>query len=80
LRERPADVPELAHYFVGKYATAIGLPARPLSAEARHTLTINLWPGNVREFENTMHRAVLLATGAEIGVESILAPDGARLD
>jgi two-component system, response regulator FlrC len=34
----------------------------------------------VRELENTMHRAVLLATGVEIGAESILAPDGARLD
>jgi DNA-binding NtrC family response regulator len=80
LRDRPADVLELAHYFVGKYAAANGLPVRPLSAEARHTLTVNLWPGNVRELENTMHRAVLLATGLEIGVESILAPDGARLD
>ena len=71
---------ELAQYFIGKYAAANGLPARPLSQEARRTLTVNLWPGNVRELENTMHRAVLLATGVEIGVESILAPDGARLD
>ena len=71
---------ELARYFVGKYAAANGLPVRPLSAEARHTLTVNLWPGNVRELENTMHRAVLLATGLEIGVEGHLAPDGARLD
>ena len=80
LRERPADVLELAQYFVGKYAMANGLPARPLSQEARRTLTVNLWPGNVRELENTMHRAVLLATGVEIGAESILAPDGGRLD
>jgi DNA-binding NtrC family response regulator len=34
----------------------------------------------VRELENTIHRAVLLSTGAEIGVDGILAPDGARLD
>ena len=70
LRERPADVLELAQYFVGKYAAANGLPPRPLSQEARRTLTINFWPGNVRELENTMHRAVLLATGVEIGAES----------
>jgi two-component system, response regulator FlrC len=80
LRERPADVIELAQYFVAKYAAANGVLARPLSAEARRTLTVNYWPGNVRELENTMHRAVLLATGVEIGPESILAPDGARLD
>src|SRR6201996_2977649 len=80
LRERPADVLELAHYFVGKYAAANGLPVRPLSAEARHTLTVNLWPGTVRELENTIHRAVLLTSGIEIGADAIIAPDGGRLD
>jgi two-component system, response regulator FlrC len=80
LRERPADVIELAQYFVKIYADANGVPIRPISAEARRTLMINRWPGNVRELENTMHRAVLLATGDEIGPDAILAPDGARLD
>jgi two-component system response regulator FlrC len=80
LRERPADVLELAQYFVKKYSALNGVAVRPLSAEARHTLSINYWPGNVRELENTMHRAVLMAVGAEIGPEAILAPDGARLD
>ena len=75
LRERPADVIELAEYFIRKYAAANGVPARPLSQEARRTLTVNHWPGNVRELENTMHRAVLLASGAEIGPE---AHPGAR--
>src|SRR6476619_6485828 len=80
LRERPADVTELAQYFVKKYADANGVPVRPLSAEARKTLALHRWPGNVRELENTMHRAVLLTTGPEIGVDGILTPDGARLD
>jgi two-component system, response regulator FlrC len=80
LRERPADVLELAQYFVGKYANANGLPVRPLSQEARRTLTVNLWPGNVRELENTIHRAVLLTSGIEIGADAIIAPDGGRLD
>ena len=61
-------------------SAANGVPARPLSQEARRTLAINYWPGNVRELENTMHRAVLMASGAEIGPEAILAPDGVRLD
>jgi DNA-binding NtrC family response regulator len=80
LRERPADVIELAEYFVKKYAAANGVAARPLSQDSRRTLTLNYWPGNVRELENTMHRAVLMATGDEIGPDAILTPDGARID
>jgi DNA-binding NtrC family response regulator len=80
LRERPADVIELAQHFAKIYAQANGVAARPLSAEAKRQLTLNRWPGNVRELENTMHRAVLLATGNEIGAEAILSPDGARFD
>jgi len=80
LRERPADVLELAQHFAKKYAQANGLAVRPLSAEARRALTLNRWPGNVRELENTIHRAVLLASGPEIDVDAIRAPDGLRLD
>ena len=80
LRERPADVLELAQHFIKKYSDANGVPPRPLSAEARRTLVLNRWPGNVRELENTIHRAVLLATGDEIGIDGILTPDGMRLD
>jgi DNA-binding NtrC family response regulator len=80
LRERPADVIELAQFFAKKYAEANGVPVRPLSAEARKMLSLHRWPGNVRELENTIHRAVLLSTGAEIGVDGILSPDGTRLD
>ncbi|MBX6425953.1 MAG: sigma-54-dependent Fis family transcriptional regulator [Variibacter sp.] len=80
LRERPADILELAQHFVRKYSEANGIPLRPLSADARRALVVNRWPGNVRELENTIHRAVLLATGPEIGVDAIRAPDGARLE
>src|SRR5712671_3843261 len=80
LRERPADVIELAQYFVKKYANANGVPVRPLSAEARRAIVLNRWPGNVRELENTIHRAVLLASGDEIGIDGIVSPDGTRLD
>ncbi len=80
LRERPADVLELARHFIAKYADANGVPARPLSAEARRALVLNRWPGNVRELENTLHRAVLLASGEEIGIDGILTPEGTRID
>jgi hypothetical protein len=71
LRERPRDVEILAEHFIKKYADANALPPRPLSAAARDVLTRHAWRGNVRELENTIHRAVLLADGAEIGIEAI---------
>src|SRR4051812_8975866 len=80
LRERPADIIELAQYFIKKYSAANGVSPRPLSAEARRALVVNRWPGNVRELENTIHRAVLLAIGDEIGIDGIVTPDGVRLD
>ena len=80
LRERPADILELAQHFAQKYADANGVPLRPISAEARRVLTSNRWQGNVRELENTIHRSVLMAQGDEIGADAILTPDGDRLD
>ena len=76
LRDRPADVTALAEHFVKKYATANGVPARPLSAAALQRLLSHRWPGNVRELENAMHRAVLLSTGPEIEEFAIRLPDG----
>ncbi|WP_395172665.1 sigma-54-dependent transcriptional regulator [Roseibium alexandrii] len=79
LRERPADIMELAQFFIAHYSEANGVPVRQLSLEARQALMANQWQGNVRELENTMHRAILLASGAEIGVEAIRMPDGTPL-
>jgi DNA-binding NtrC family response regulator len=70
---------ELADHFVKMYARANGM-VRVLSTEARAQLIANRWPGNVRELENAMHRAVLIASSEAIGPESIIAPDGARLE
>ncbi|MBL8670339.1 MAG: sigma-54-dependent Fis family transcriptional regulator, partial [Alphaproteobacteria bacterium] len=72
LRDRPLDIAPLAAYFADKYAKANGLPDRPLSATALDMLTGHHWRGNVRELENAMHRAVLLARGAEIGPDAIM--------
>jgi DNA-binding NtrC family response regulator len=79
LRERPADILELAEHFSRRYAEANSLPVRPISPEARNELKAARWPGNVRELENTIHRAVLLAAGPEIDAESVRLPDGTRL-
>jgi DNA-binding NtrC family response regulator len=79
LRERPGDISVLADHFVRKYAAANGVPVRPISLDARRALVSHRWNGNVRELENAMHRAVLLAVGPEIDVEAIRLPDGQPL-
>lgn len=76
LRERPADILALAAHFAKKYAEVNGVPVRPLSVEAQGLVRANPWRGNVRELENTLHRAVLLASGPEIGPDAILTPEG----
>ncbi len=76
LRERPLDIAMLADHFNKKYSESNGIGWKPLSAEARQLLVRHSWRGNVRELENTMHRAVLLATGAEIGPEAIILSGG----
>lgn len=79
LRERPGDILALADHFAKKYAELNGLPLRPIAAEARKALLVNAWRGNVRELENTVHRAVLLAQGPDIGVDAMVTPEGETL-
>jgi DNA-binding NtrC family response regulator len=71
LRERPGDVAALADHFARHYAEVNGVPNRVLSREALLRLTSHTWRGNVRELENIIHRAVLLADGPQIGIEAI---------
>ncbi|MFQ5533704.1 MAG: sigma-54 interaction domain-containing protein [Sphingomonadales bacterium] len=78
LRERPEDIRMLAEHFAKKYAEANGVPARPLAESTVQHLRGQHWKGNVRELENTIHRAILLASGDEILPEAILLPDGSR--
>ncbi|HAJ48060.1 MAG TPA: sigma-54-dependent Fis family transcriptional regulator, partial [Alphaproteobacteria bacterium] len=80
LRERPADIMALAQFFVRKYSDANGVPHRPVSEGAARVLRTHPWRGNVRELENTMHRAVLLAQGPDITEAAIRLPDGTRVD
>ncbi|SDR33923.1 sigma-54 dependent transcriptional regulator [Pseudovibrio sp. Tun.PSC04-5.I4] len=79
LRERPADILELANHFIEIYAKANGVKPLPVSQEGRQLLLANPWKGNVRELENTMHRAVLLSSGGEIDAEAIRMPDGSPI-
>ena len=72
LRKRPQDIAVLADYFIKKYAAANGVLPLPLSDKALAKLEHYSWRGNVRELENTMHRAVLLAEGTRIEDNAIM--------
>jgi two-component system, response regulator FlrC len=80
LRERPGDIAALAEHFCRHYAGVNGLAYRPLATTAMSRLVGHQWRGNVRELENVIHRAVLLATGPDIAAGDVeLTPsDGTR--
>jgi len=70
LAARPDDILPLAEHFLAG--------AKPLSPAAREALRRHRWPGNVRELKNTLQRALLLGTGAEIGVADLGLPAAAE--
>ncbi|HAO92496.1 MAG: histidine kinase [Deltaproteobacteria bacterium GWB2_55_19] len=60
LRERPFDIPGLAARFVEKYSRKFGKPPKRVSEEALAILAGYAWPGNIRELENVIERAMIL--------------------
>jgi DNA-binding NtrC family response regulator len=72
LRERPQDIEALTEHFARRYAEANGVNTPVITPEAREMLRRHGWRGNVRELENTMHRAVLLSRDGRITPESVL--------
>src|SRR5205823_7503949 len=67
LRERPEDIPDLVRHFLVRFAAEEGKRIRAVSADALQVLHAHPWPGNVRQLENAVFRAVVLADGDEIG-------------
>ena len=72
LRERKEDIPALAEHFAKHYAEVNGAPMRDFSSGAIEKLCAHSWQGNVRELENAIHRAVLVADGDKIDVDAII--------
>ena len=68
LRTRRDDIPDLARRFLALFAAEEGKPIRSISAEALALITRFSWPGNVRQLENAMFRAVVLCDGDELTV------------
>ncbi len=65
LRERGEDVPLLANHFLHKYGREMGMPVPRFGPEALRALSEFPWPGNVRQLENVVERAVALSRGRE---------------
>jgi two-component system response regulator AtoC len=74
LRERSADVPELAQYFARRYAARLGMPPVNLTPAALAALARYPWPGNVRELENAIERALVLAGGDPVDTTHLPLP------
>ncbi len=74
LRDRPGDIPLLVRFLVDKFATRIGKRVRELSEKSTQLLQAYRWPGNIRELENVIERAVILADGPVIEIDPDMLP------
>jgi DNA-binding NtrC family response regulator len=77
LRERGDDVILLAEHFLGVFCNKYQLGRKAFSEEARDALRNHLWPGNIRELENSVERAVVLAESEIISAASLDLQSGA---
>jgi PAS domain S-box-containing protein len=74
LRERPEDIPLLAMFFLEKSARKLGRPIKQVAEETMSRLCSYPWPGNIRELQNVIERAVVLATGNILRVDESALP------
>ena len=78
LRERQGDKALLAHAFMERFTQSQKRNLRGFSQEAIHAIESHAWPGNVREMENTIKRAVIMADGPQVAQDDLgLAPAAA---
>ena len=71
LRERQGDLSLLAHAFLERFAQTQGRALRGFSPEAIESIEAHAWPGNVREMENTIKRAVIMSDGPHVSQEDL---------
>ncbi len=79
LRERRTDIPQLATFFVSCFARKFGKRVEAVSKETLDRLMAYPWPGNIRELQNVIERAVVLSGGPSLALGSDLLPAGAPL-
>jgi two-component system, NtrC family, response regulator AtoC len=76
LRERADDIPLLAQHFLQKFNRRLDKHVQGISGEAMAVLQAAPWPGNIRELENLIERAVLLSDGGTLGVDDFPGVEG----
>jgi transcriptional regulator with PAS, ATPase and Fis domain len=64
LRERPEDIPVLVRYFVQRFSARLNKPIEAIPSEVMDVLKCHDWPGNIRELQNLIERAVVLSLGS----------------
>jgi formate hydrogenlyase transcriptional activator len=69
LRERAAEIPQLAAFFLGRFAKKFGKGVDRISKEMMDRLMAYSWPGNIRELQNVIERAVVLSTGPVLDID-----------
>lgn len=74
LRERKQDIPHLVRHFVDKHMRNIGKEIKSISAQTLARFSAYPWPGNIRELENIVERAVILTKGAILDIDDDLIP------
>jgi formate hydrogenlyase transcriptional activator len=80
LRERREDIPVLVEYFVARYASRMKKRIKEIPTQALRAMTEWTWPGNIRELQNIIERAVILSTGEclEVPLEELKPPRTGR--
>jgi transcriptional regulator with PAS, ATPase and Fis domain len=71
LRERTEDIPLLVAYFIGRIAKDVGKRISGISPDGLAVLERYHWPGNIRELENVIERAIVLGSGEQIAADSL---------
>jgi len=76
LRDRREDIPLLVEYFVGRYARRMKKRIKEVPQQAMEAMTAWTWPGNIRELQNFIERAVILTRGEclEVPIEELPSP------
>ena len=80
LRARRSDVPQLAMFFLSRFAKRFGKPVDAVSKETMARLVEYSWPGNIRELQNVIERALVLSQGSVLELDRDLLPLQGRLE
>jgi formate hydrogenlyase transcriptional activator len=80
LRDRKGDIPLLVSFFLSKFGKKLGKDIRGVSQKAMESLTNYQWPGNIRELQNVIERAVVLASGPIANIDDSMLQSNGKVE